>query len=77
MYIAALILTVIGWLFQGYETIIKKSRNVSIFLPATYCVACILWGINSFNIGDALYGVLDIGVAILTALITLYLVNKK
>jgi hypothetical protein len=77
MYIAALILTIIGWLFQGYETIIKKSRNISIVLPATYCVACVLYGINSFGADEVLYGVIDIVLAVFTALILFYLVNKK
>jgi hypothetical protein len=77
MYLAALILTVAGWAFQAYETLIKKTRSISVILPFTYCVACILFGITSLAAGDILYAVLDLIVAILAALVFVVLVIRK
>jgi len=63
MYIAALILTLVGWLFQGYETVIRKTHRINIFLPVTYFAACILFGINSIQTDEILLGVIDIVIA--------------
>ena len=77
MYLAGLILTVIGWLFQGYETVIRKTHRINIFLPITYCVACVLFGINSLQIDEVLFGVIDLVLAAIIAVVVFILVSKK
>ena len=77
MYIAGLILTLAGWLLQGYETLIRKTHRINIFLPVTYCVACVLFGINSFQMDDILFGVLDLLIAVIVAAIAVFLLLKK
>jgi hypothetical protein len=77
MYIAGLILTLVGWLFQGYETFIRKTHRINIFLPGTYFVACVLFGVNSLQTGEILFGVLDILIAIIVAIIVVFLFLKK
>jgi hypothetical protein len=77
MYLAGLILTVIGWLFQGYETVIRKTHRINIFLPITYFIACILFGVNSIQIDEILFGVIDIVIAAIIAVIVFILITKK
>jgi hypothetical protein len=77
MYIAGLILSLAGWLFQGYETLIRKTHRINIFLPVTYCVACVLFAVNSFQMDDILFGVLDILVAVIVAAIAVFLFLKR
>ncbi len=77
MYIAGLILSLAGWLFQGYETFIRKTHRINIFLPVTYCIACALFGINSFQVDDILFGVLDILIAVIVGAIAVFLFLKR
>jgi hypothetical protein len=77
MYLAGLVMTLVGWLFQGYETFIRKTHRINIFLPVSYCIACVLFGINSFRIDEILFGVLDIIIAIITAVISYYIIARK
>ncbi|MBN1375070.1 MAG: hypothetical protein JXA01_02820 [Dehalococcoidia bacterium] len=77
MYLAALIITLIGWAFQLYETLIKRTRNINIFLPLTYFVACLLFGINSFITGDMVSGILDAVCTILAAIVFIVLATRK
>ncbi len=77
MYLAGLIFTVMGWAFQLYETLIKKTRSINVFLPATYVVACILFGINSFMAGDMFYAVMDAVCALLALIVFIVLVMRK
>jgi hypothetical protein len=77
MYIAGLILTLIGWLFQGYETFIRKTHRINVFLPVTYCVACVLFGINSFQTDEILFGVIDIVIALIAGAISFFIIAKK
>jgi len=77
MYIAGLIFTVIGWAFQLYETLIKKTRNINVFLPVTYVIACFLFGINSLMAGDMLYAVMDAVCALLALIVFLVLMTRK
>ncbi|MDD4923745.1 MAG: hypothetical protein PHF74_02775 [Dehalococcoidales bacterium] len=77
MYIAGLILSLAGWLFQGYETLIRKTHRINIFLPVTYCAACVLFGINSFQMDEILFGVLDILIAVIVAVIAVFLFLKR
>jgi hypothetical protein len=77
MYLAGLVMTLVGWLFQGYETFIRKTHRINIFLPVSYCIACVLFGINSFQADEILFGVLDIIIAIITAVISYYIIARK
>ncbi len=77
MYLAALIFTIIGWGFQLYETLIKKTRNINIFLPLAYFVACVLFGISSLTAGDILYTIIDAVCAILAAIVFIALATRK
>lgn len=77
MYLAGLIFACIGWVFQAYETLVKKTRNISIFLPAAYFLSCILFAISSMPSGDMLYVVLDAVLAVITAAVFIKLVAKK
>ncbi|MDD5311913.1 MAG: hypothetical protein PHO26_02605 [Dehalococcoidia bacterium] len=77
MYLAGLILTVIGWAFQLYETLIKKTRNINIFFPLAYFFACVLFGVNSLTANDMTYAILDFVCAILAAVVFIVLVTRK
>ena len=77
MYIAGLILTLVGWLFQGYETVIRKTHRINIVLPVTYFAACILFGINSFQADEILFGVIDIVIAAIIALVIFIYISKR
>jgi len=77
MYLAALVFTVIGWGFQLYETLIKKTRNINIILPFAFSVASILFGINSFQAGDTFYGIMDVVCVILAAIVFIALLKRK
>ena len=77
MYLAALVITLIGWAFQAYETLVKKTRNINIILPITYVAACLLFGINSFMQGDVLSFVLDLVIALIALIIFIVLLKKK
>jgi len=77
MYTAGLIFTIIGWAFQLYETLIKKTRNINLILPAAYCVACILFGISSYTAGDMFYVIIDAVLAILAAIVFMLLLKRK
>lgn len=77
MYLAALIFTLIGWAFQLYETLIKKTRNINIFLPAAYFIACLLFAISSFMAGDILWGILDIICTIFAVIVFVVLLTRK
>ena len=77
MYLAALILTIIGWAFQLYETLVKRTRNINVVLPIAYFVACLLFGISSLMTGDWPFALLDLVVAVLAAIIFMVLLQKK
>jgi hypothetical protein len=77
MYLAGLVFTIIGWAFQLYETLIKKTRNINIFLPLAYVIACILFGIYSLTGGDMLSAILDFALAVLVAIVFIVLVRRK
>jgi len=77
MYLAGLILTVIGWAFQLYETLIKKTRNINIILPLAYTIACILFGVNSLTANDLTFAILDFVCAILAAVVFIALITRK
>jgi hypothetical protein len=77
MYLAGLLVTLVGWLFQGYETVIRKTHRINIFLPVAYCIACVLFGINSIQIDEILFGVIDICIAAIIAVIVFILVSKR
>lgn len=77
MYLAALIFTIIGWVFQLYETLVKKTRKISIFLPLAYLIATILFGLNSIFGGDILAAVLDWVTAVLALIVFIVLMTRK
>jgi hypothetical protein len=77
MGIAALIITNIGWIFQIYETLVKKTRNISIFLPLVYIIAPALFGIDSLWSGDILWACLDWVTSILALVVFIVLVTRK
>ena len=77
MYLAALIFTVIGWVFQIYETLVKKTRNINIFLPLAYVIATVLFGISNLSNGDTLGAILDWLTAVLALIVFIVLVTKK
>lgn len=77
LYTIALIITVIGWAFQFYQTVIKKDRSINPVLPSAYTIACILFGINSFIAGDMAHGILDIVCAVLAAVVFIVLLTRK
>jgi hypothetical protein len=77
MYVAALILTILGWAVQAYETLIKKTRNINIVLPLAYFAACILFGVNNYLAGDIVSTILDAVSAILAAVVFIVLFTKK
>ncbi|MDD5398639.1 MAG: hypothetical protein PHU70_06100 [Dehalococcoidia bacterium] len=77
MYLAGLIFTIIGWLFQLYETLIKKTRNINIFLPLAYFIACILFGISSLTAGDVFYAIIDAVCALLALIAFIVLITRK
>ena len=77
MYLAALIFTIIGWVFQTYEILVKKTRNINTFLPLAYFIACVLFGISSLTASEMFYAILDFVTAILAAIIFIVLVTRK
>jgi len=79
MYLIALVVTIIGWLFQFYQTVIKKEKNLNPVLPAAYAVACVLFGINSFTGGETAFGTMDIVCAAITAVVFIVFIvmNKQ
>ncbi len=77
MYLAGLIFAILGWAFQLYETLIKKTRNINIILPAAYCVACVLFALSSYAAGDMFYVVIDAVCAILAAIVFIVLLKRK
>ena len=77
MYLAALIFTVIGWVFQIYETLVKKTRNINIFLPLAYVIGTVLFGISNLSNGDTLGAILDWLTAVLALIVFIVLVTKK
>ena len=76
MYIVALILTIIGWAFQAYETLVRKTRNINIFLPLLYVAGCILFGINSLLARDIVSSVLELITIVLVAIVFIVLLKK-
>jgi hypothetical protein len=77
MGIAALIVTIIGWAFQIYETLVKKTCNISIFLPLAYIIAPALFGADSLLKGDVLWACLDWVTSILALIVFIALVTRK
>lgn len=77
MYLAALIFTIAGWAFQLYETLVKKTRNISILLPLAYAIATVLFGINSLAGGDILAATLDWVTSILALIVFIVLITRK
>jgi len=77
MYLAALVFTILGWAFQSYETIIKKTRNINVILPLSYFIACVLFGISSYTSGDIFYAIIDAVCAILAAIVFIILLTQK
>lgn len=77
LYFAALILTIIAWAFQLYETLIKKTRNINIVLPLAYGIACVLFGIYSFIGGDTLSVILEIVTIILAIVVFIVLAARN
>lgn len=77
MYLAALIFTIIGWAFQLYETLVKKTRNINIFLPLAYVAGTVLFGISDLVNGDLTGAVLDWVTSILALVIFIVLVTRK
>jgi len=43
----------------------------------TYCVACVLFGINSFQTDEILFGVIDIVIALIAGAISFFIIAKK
>jgi hypothetical protein len=77
MYIAALVFTIIGWAFQLYETLVKKTRNINIFLPLAYVIGTVLFGISDLFNGDILGAVLDWVTSVLALIIFIVLITRK
>jgi len=77
MYLIALIVTIIGWLFQLYQTAVKKDKTLSPVLPLAYAVACILFGVNSFTSGEMTFGILDIVCAAIAAIVFIIFIARK
>ena len=77
MYLIALIFTIAGWAFQFYRTVIRKDRSISMVLPLAYTIACILFSINSFIVGDVVEAILDVICAVLAAGIFIVLLKRK
>lgn len=77
MALAGFIFTLIGWVFQFYETVIKKTRNINIFLPLAFLISCVLFAINEFITGDIIYAILDVVCVIVAAIIFTVLVTRK
>ena len=77
MYLAGLIFTLIGWVFQLYETVVKKSRSINIVLPLSYFIGCILFGVNSLQLGDMLFAIIDFVCALLVGIIFIVLIRNK
>ena len=77
MYLAALIFTIIGWAFQLYETLVKKTRNISIFLPLAYGIGTVLFGINSLVGGDISGAALDWLTTLLALIVFIVLITRK
>ena len=75
--LAGFVFTLIGWAFQFYETVNKKTRNINIFLPLSFGISCILFAINEFMVGGILYAVLDVVCIIAAAIIIAVLVAQK
>ena len=77
MYLAALVITIIGWAFQLYETLVKKTRNINIALPAAYVVATVLFGGNSWLGGDVSAAALDWVTTILALIVFIFLLTRR
>jgi hypothetical protein len=77
MYLSALVFTILGWALQLYETLIKKTRNISIFLPMAYVIATALFGASSLLSGDVLAASLDWLTSILALVVFIVLVTRK
>jgi hypothetical protein len=77
MYLSALIITILGWAFQLYESLVKKTRNISLFLPLAYVIATILFGANSFISKDILAASLDWVTSVLALVAFIVLLTRK
>ena len=77
LYMIALIITLIGWAFQFYQTVFKKDRSINPVLPLAYGIACILFGINNFTAGGVTDAILDAICALLALVVFIILVTRK
>jgi hypothetical protein len=77
MYLAGVVFALIGWAFQLWETLYKKTRNVNIVLPFAYFCACVLFAVDSFMQGDALPAIIDVVLAVISAVIFIILLTRK
>jgi hypothetical protein len=57
--------------------VIRKDRSISMVLPLAYAIACILFGVNSFIVGDMANAILDVICAVLAAVIFIVLIIRK
>jgi Ca2+/Na+ antiporter len=77
LYTIALIITVIGWAFQFYQTVVKKDRSINPVLPIAYAIACILFGYNSFIAGGMTNAILDAVCALFALVVFGILITRK
>ena len=77
LYTIALIITVIGWAFQFYQTVVKKDKSISPVLLIVYAIACMLFAYSSFIAGGMTDAILDAVLALLALGVFVILITRK
>jgi len=78
LFVAGLILIILGWIAQIYKTWIKRERDLSPVLLVLYGVGCILLSTGSFLANDVNAGVLNaLLVALAVVLLIVIQIRKK
>jgi len=69
LFIAGLLIIIIGWLIQFYKTVIKKDKNINSLFLFLYLIGVILLIIGNYLIKDVINCFLNLISAILPLLI--------
>ncbi|GAB4311492.1 MAG: hypothetical protein Kow0019_09930 [Methanobacteriaceae archaeon] len=76
LFLAGLIIIIIGWIIQFYKTVIVKDKNINSSFLLFYLIGVSLLTIGNYLINDLTSCLLNLISAILPLLILLYL-NKN
>ncbi|AXV38436.1 MAG: hypothetical protein CIT01_09585 [Methanobacterium sp. BRmetb2] len=76
LFIAGLLIIIIGWLIQFYKTVIKKDKNINSLFLFLYLIGVILLIIGNYLIKDVINCFLNLISAILPLLILINVIKK-